>query len=94
MMLSYSNCTDVWRASECHIIAGGLRMNFLQYDCLLKGYTALRVFSLQASFGLYGSWKTWNFIVAFSRTGKSWTKATGSGNVLNSRQKSEMYGRH
>ena len=27
--------------------------------------------------GLYGSWKTWNFIMAFSRTGKSWKKATG-----------------
>ena len=40
--------------------------------------------------GLNGSWKTWNFIVAFSRTGKSWTKATGSGNVLNSRQKYDV----
>ena len=64
MMLFYSNCSDLWRASECRIIAGGLHRNFLQYDCLLKGYTAFRVFSLQASFGLYGSWKTWNFIVA------------------------------
>ena len=32
--------------------------------------------------GLYGSWKTWkdwSFIVAFSRTGKSWKKAAGPG---------------
>ena len=28
--------------------------------------------------------KSWNFIVAFSRTGKSWKKATGPGKVSTS----------
>ena len=31
--------------------------------------------------------KSWNFIVAFSRTGKSWKKAVGAGNLLNSSKK-------
>jgi len=31
--------------------------------------------------------KSWNFTVAFSRTGKSWKRATGPGNLLNSSKK-------
>ena len=40
--------------------------------------------------------KSWNFIVAFSMTGKSWKKAAGpesSGNLLNSSKKYEMCNR-
>ena len=33
--------------------------------------------------------KSWNFIMAFSRTGESWKKATGPGKFW----KYEMYGR-
>ena len=39
--------------------------------------------------------KSWNnyFIVAFSRTGKSWKKVAGPRNImLNSSKKYEMYG--
>ena len=55
--------------------------------------------------GSYGSWKTWKVLdfMAFSRTGRSWKKATGpgkrplvlerSGNVFNSAKRGEMYGR-
>ena len=52
--------------------------------------------------GSHGSWKTWkqswNFIVAFSRGGleSPGTKLQvleSAGNILNSRQKYEMYGR-
>ena len=35
--------------------------------------------------------KSWNLIIAFFRTGKSWEKA--SGNQLNSTTKYEMYGK-
>ena len=31
--------------------------------------------------------------MAFSRTGKSWEKATGPGNLLNSSKKYEIFGR-
>ena len=40
--------------------------------------------------------KSWNSIMAFSRTGKSWKKATApgsSGNLLNSTKKYEVYRR-
>ena len=37
--------------------------------------TSLRIVKL----GTYGSWKVLNFIVTFSRTRKSWNKATGPG---------------
>ena len=40
--------------------------------------------------------QTWNFILAFSRTGKSWKKAIGlesSENLLNSTKNYEVYGR-
>ena len=39
---------------------------------------------------------SWNFIVAFSRTGKSWKKATGPGKFwrsVDSSKKYEVYGR-
>ena len=42
------------------------------------------------------SGKSWNFIVAFSRTGKSWKKALvleSYGNLLNSTKRYEVYGR-
>jgi len=40
--------------------------------------------------------KSWNFTVAFSRTGKSWKRLLvleSSGYLLNSSKKYEMYGR-
>ena len=40
--------------------------------------------------------KSWNFILAFSRTGKSWKKPLvleSSGNLLNSSKKYKVYGR-
>ena len=39
--------------------------------------------------------KSWNFILAFSRTGKSWKKATGPGKSwksVKSAKKYEVYG--
>jgi len=37
--------------------------------------------------------KSWNFIVAFSRTGKRLLVLERNGNLLNSSKKYEMYGR-
>ena len=40
--------------------------------------------------------KSWNFVMAFSRTEKSWKRATGlesPGNLLNSTKIYEVYGR-
>ena len=40
--------------------------------------------------------KSWNYIMAFSRTGKSWKKAIGPGKFwksVNSTEKNEVYGR-
>ena len=40
--------------------------------------------------------RSWNFIMAFSRTGKSWKKATGPGKFwksVNLTKRYEVYGR-
>jgi len=49
---------------------------------------------LQFSQGSYGSWKTWNFVVAFSMTArKRLLVVESSGNQCNSSKKYAMYGR-
>ena len=37
--------------------------------------------------------KSWNFVMAFSRTGKSWKVLESPGNLLNSTKRYEVYGR-
>ena len=65
-------------------MSGGLRTNFC--DCLLKGCTALFFFlsGFSCLQGLYGSWKTLNFIVTTPGLVKSWKKVAGPGKFLKS----------
>ena len=46
---------------------------------LLSFTSSLNVSKIKVRTGPGKSGKSWNFIMAFSRTGKSWKKATGPG---------------
>ena len=56
--------TAIWKRRECPYISNPYRM--LISTCRVRT-------------GPGKPGKSWNFVVAFSRTGKSWKKATGPG---------------
>ena len=77
------------------LYARGLKLEHLGiFNVLFLFLRFLKLYRVRTGPGKPG--KSWNFVVAFSRTGKSWKMLLvleSFGNLLNSSKKYEMYGR-